>query len=388
MRKAIDLVFAFVSLMLITSVLWAQEAQENEFDENQAEEIDGYITPLWLPELLMNYRAQGITAEADLFFGLSNFRLGGFKQSIDGKIFFFERGRDYYSIQENKLIPREIDENIFSDQRIGLHLNYDTELVERIKVGPKLRLEHLTFWDRSETPLTKLYPQLNTRNDFQVVPGLQASADRRDSTVDTFEGWYSRVYLEGASESLGSTISFLATGLDWRQFFKLADNQTIGYNLVGRYGINLPFYEEFRAGWIKSLRGYPPDRFVGDLELRASTEYRFYLPSPVLEYPFLGRSFSHRLGFVLFADAGRAWDDRFDPTFPNDVAYDGGLGLALTLDAPGTLGVLRIDFAFSPENTICPGGTSSPTCNNKINIFFIRDVPTFLLPQIVTSHQF
>lgn len=379
MKKTIVLVVALLSSILIASLSWAQTTtDEDEVDPSATEEIDWYVTPLWLPELLMNYRASGITAEADLFFGVSNFRVGGFKQSIDGRLFFLERGRDYYSINDktNELEPKKIVDNLFSDQRIGLHLSYDTELVERIKVGPKLRIEHLTFWDRSKKSTTNLYPQLTLRNDFQVVPGLQASADRRDSTIDPFEGWFGRATLEGANELTGSTISFLTTGLDWRQFFKLADNQTIGYNLVGRYGGNLPFYEEYRVGWIKSLRGYPPDRFVGDLELRASSEYRYYLPSAILEYPFLGRMIGHRLGFVLFADTGRAWDDRFPPDFPNDVAYDGGFGIVLTVDAPGAIAVLRADFAFSPENI-----------NTIIPIFDIN-VPFFLLPLLDTSHHF
>jgi outer membrane protein assembly factor BamA len=365
---------AFTSLVLIASPPLAQEGGQGE-----PEEISWYVTPLWLPELIARFNAEGITAEADILFGVGNFRVGGLKQSIDGRIFFVERGHVYYSTATNNLVPEGIDQYLYSDQRFGLGLAYETEVADSIKVGPRIRIEDLTFWHRPRgktLPNDLYYPKLTINEGFQVVPGLQITADRRDSTADTLEGWYGQAYLEGTHKSIGRTESFLSTGLNWRQFFKLADNQTIGYNLLVRYGAGLPFYEEYLVGGAKSLRGFPADRYVGDLELQVNTEYRYYLPSPVLEYSILDRTIGHRLGFVLFADAGRAWDDNLGIKFPEGIGYDVGFGLRLTLDIPEPIAVLRVDFAISPENI-----------ESKTPLLTLS-IPTFLIPLIDTSHRF
>jgi outer membrane protein assembly factor BamA len=366
---------AFTSLLVMAFHL---RAQENTQDES--EEISWYVIPLWLPDIIMGFKTEGgITAEADILFGVGNIRVGGLKQSIDGKIFFVERGRAYYRLGNNNLALVEIDQYLYSDQRFGLGLVYEIELADRIEAGLRVRIENLTFWHRPRSktlPDDLYYPKLTITEGFQVVPGLQVTVDRRDSDVDTFEGWYGQAYLEGTHKSIGSTEGFLSTGLDWRQFFKLGDNQTIGYNLVGRYGAGLPFYEEYRAGGSKSLRGFPYDRYVGDLELQANSEYRYYLPFPILEYSILDRTISHRLGFVLFADAGRAWDGELGTKFPNDVAWDVGFGLRLTLDTPEPLAVLRADFAVSPENI------------KSTTSLLTLSIPTFLIPLVDTSHRF
>ena len=118
-----------------------------------------------------------------------------------------------------------------------------------------------------------------------------------------------------------------------RGFFK---KNTFAYKVVG--GIATESTKESQRFWVgggNSLRGYDGGYFQGREKLVGTIENRTQI--------------NDFLGFVLFADAGRAWNQKgrdksytHDASFPDDIATSVGLGLRLNTP----IGPLRFDFGW------------------------------------------
>ena len=226
-------------------------------------------------------------------------------------------------------------------------------MLGRTKVGFRNRFEHLTFWNREISLRDNMKPKVEEellKGGFQEVIGVQITVDHRDSSADPKDGWFVKAFVEGTDNSLGSIDGYLSTSVDVRQFFKLPEaDHTLGYHLLGKYGVSLPFYEKYRIDG-KWLRGFPGGRYTGNIEMGGGLEYRYYIGPLTLEYSVLDYKVRHRIGIALFVEAGRIWDEEVGVRFPEDLAYDGGLGLRMGLDFPNPVTVLRADFGFSRES--------------------------------------
>ena len=125
--------------------------------------------------------------------------------------------------------------------------------------------------------------------------------DRRDPT----KGTYSRYYFEYAGKVFGGDNSFYKTGFSWSFYKPLKKNLVFDFRSEINYahgldGQSLPFYERFRMGGPRSIRGYednsigPWDEYSqnlgGNKSLLLSTELLIPIAGP--------------LKTVLFIDAG------------------------------------------------------------------------------------
>ncbi|WP_187275958.1 autotransporter assembly complex protein TamA [Parahaliea aestuarii] len=180
--------------------------------------------------------------------------------------------------------------------------------------------------------------------DFEaVVPSLRLSLRRSDSRLFIHSGDYFDLQLLGADESLGSNISFWQARLNSWQIRSFGERSRVllrtsmGYSEAESsevLGVNfneMPEYYEFRAGGVRSVRGYsfeslfPEDAITGGRgQLVASVEY---------EYEFIPN-----FSAALFVDAGNAFNRWQD--------YDAKVGTGFGVRWRSPVGLARLDLGF------------------------------------------
>lgn len=180
--------------------------------------------------------------------------------------------------------------------------------------------------------------------DFQaLVPTLRLSLRRSDNPLFIRRGDYLDLQLLGASEALGSNIDF------WQARFKswhirplgaggrLLARAEAGYSeadsreVLGVTFNQMPEYYEFRAGGVRSVRGYgyetlfPEDSITGGRhQLVASLEYEHEIVA--------------NWGLAAFVDAGNAFNNWED--------YDAKVGVGLGLRWRSPVGLARVDVGI------------------------------------------
>src|SRR5262245_2921141 len=154
---------------------------------------------------------------------------------------------------------------------------------------------------------------------------LEFGYDTRDSIDLPLQGALSRVYLEMADDSFGSSTSYTKFGVDARGYVPLRGekrNPVIAVRATLDYVTgpsDTPFWERSSIGGRRSLRGFGGDRFidfnrsVGSLELRTRVYQR--------------RLFGVKaeLEIAPFFDAGQVWKGVTNSPI-NDLHWDYGLG--------------------------------------------------------------
>ena len=180
--------------------------------------------------------------------------------------------------------------------------------------------------------------------DFEaLVPNLRLTLRRSDDRLFIRDGDFLNLELLGANESLGSNISFWQALLrTWhiRPLFesdRLLLRSAFGYSDAKSrkvLGVNfnlMPEYYEFRAGGVRSVRGYgwetlyPDDAITGGKhQLVGSIEYE--------------REIIPDWSISVFLDAGNAFND-FD-----DIDPKLGTGVGLRWRSP--VGLVRVDLGI------------------------------------------
>ena len=165
--------------------------------------------------------------------------------------------------------------------------------------------------------------------------------DTRNHFWNPTAGEYARLQLEGGYASGYEGDMFGNITLELRKyhagFFK---KNTFAYRVVG--GIMTDSTKEGQRFWVgggSTLRGYDGGFYKGTKKLVGTIENRTQL--------------NDILGFVVFFDAGRAWDYRgrdlsyqHDDSFASDIAMAAGVGLRINTP----IGPLRFDFGWPIRN--------------------------------------
>ncbi len=106
----------------------------------------------------------------------------------------------------------------------------------------------------------------------------------------------------------------------------------------GTWGQNLDFDNLLELGGDSGLRGYPLRYQTGESRMLISIEERFFTDW----YPFR----LVRVGFAVFADAGRTWGENPAGGTPIGWLKDVGFGLRLAPTRSGSNKVFHVDLAF------------------------------------------
>ena len=174
------------------------------------------------------------------------------------------------------------------------------------------------------------------------------SYDTRNNYLNPTSGLYAKWQVEGGHAGGYKSGNFGNTTLELRTYHKgLFKNNTFAYKVVG--GIASNSTKESQKFWVgggNSIRGYDGGFFKGRQKLVATIENRTQI--------------NDIIGFVVFADAGRAWKQNGrDPSYTRDNDHFGHnigttAGVGIRLNTP--IGPLRFDFGWPVGNKMDDDG--------------------------------
>lgn len=245
------------------------------------------------------------------------------------------------------------DSAIFNEiNTIGAKFNVGKGITKNVRLSLGTKLEYVEegsdhskftaangkyYWDSAKTNEAK------GLDDKYYIWSLFPSItyDTRNHFWNPTAGEYARLQLEGGYASGYEGDMFGNITLELRKyhagFFK---KNTFAYRVVG--GIMTDSTKEGQRFWVgggSTLRGYDGGFYKGTKKLVGTIENRTQL--------------NDILGFVVFFDAGRAWDYRgrdlsyqHDDSFANDIAMAAGVGLRINTP----IGPLRFDFGWPIRN--------------------------------------
>ena len=218
----------------------------------------------------------------------------------------------------------------------GLGIRYGVPVAEedRINFGLAIDRTKVTTFDDSPVQYTDFVDAFGN-----VATSLLASVgwsrDSRDSFLYPREGMYQRVFLEVAIPPM--EIRYAKASYQHQYWLPIAQNSALMLNgelgwAHGYGGKPLPFFKNFYAGGIGSVRGYEQsslgprivntdgslDSIGGNRRLIANAEYYFPLPGT-------GQDRSFRMS--TFLDAGQVWgvDEKFELS---ELRYSAGLAFS------------------------------------------------------------
>lgn len=250
-----------------------------------------------------------------------------------------------WSIYKNSY--EDDDSAIFNEiDTIGAKFNIGKGITKNIRLGIGTKLEYVEEGS-DHSKFTK------TNGNYYWSDGTEAKGlddkyylwsiypsityDTRNHFWNPTAGNYAKLQLEGGYANGYDGDIFGNISLEVRKYHRgFFKNNTFAYRAVG--AIMTDSTKEGQRFWVgggSTLRGYDGGFFKGTKKLVGTIENRTQI--------------NDILGFVVFFDAGRAWDyagrDRsyqHDADFPDKVATTAGVGLRVNTP----IGPLRFDFGW------------------------------------------
>ena len=199
----------------------------------------------------------------------------------------------------------------------------------------------------------------NEKNKWREIEGVDdkywlwsiypyISYDTRNNYLNPTSGLYGKFQIEVGHAGGYKAGNFGNVTLELRAYHKgLFKKNTFAYKVVGGVASNsTKESQKFWVGGGNSLRGYDGGFFRGSQKLVATIENRTQI--------------NDIIGFVVFADAGRAWKQNGrDPSYTRDNSHFGHnigttAGVGIRLNTP--IGPLRFDFGWPVGNKMDDDG--------------------------------
>ncbi len=250
------------------------------------------------------------------------------------------RGFDLYSRRFNPTILRAATYTTNTDG-LGIRFGIPVSELDTINLGLAVESNKIETFSNSPQRFLDFVNRYGSQN-VGIIGTLGYSRDGRDSTITPSSGAYQR--LNGEVALPGADLHFYRVTYLAQKFFPISKYSTLqiggtlGY--AAGYGDNpLPFYKNFYAGGVNSVRGFstfaigPKDEFGyavgGSNQILGNIEYYF---------PFPGADKDRSLRLSTFVDAGMV-DNSLDFT-----ALRYSAGLSLNWFSP--VGPLKFSFGF------------------------------------------
>lgn len=254
------------------------------------------------------------------------------------------RGFDLY---DRRFDPRTLNLGAYrSDTRgAGLRFGYPVTETDRINFGLAFEQTRIEVFDDSPARF-KNYVDRFGRVANALVGTLGWARDSRDSAIWPTRGGTQRVF--GEVGLPGFDLTYWRLGYNATRFFPVTRSFTLAVGgelgiANGYQGQSLPFFKNYYAGGVSSVRGYfqsslgPRDEngvLGGSRRATAFTELLF-------PFPGLGQDRSVRLGW--FFDGGQVWDPKVAGGTLSELGIRYSTGLSMNWISP--VGPLRLSFA-------------------------------------------
>lgn len=210
----------------------------------------------------------------------------------------------------------EADVSDYTSDEVGGHLSYGIPLNETDRLGFRLELSNISLETTASTP-THISDYLTSNgSEFNTLTMIASwSRDSRNRSYFADRGTSAKAALELTSGDL----EYYKVSYDHRWYYPLTKNLTLALKGFLGYGDGLgdteelPFFENYYAGGVRSVRGYDGNSLGpldsnqnprgGNMKVLASAELVFPLP-------WVEDSSSVRMS--AFVDAGNVSSDRFE----------------------------------------------------------------------------
>ena len=241
-----------------------------------------------------------------------------------------------WDVYQRNVDPTSLSVATYKSSSIGAGVRFGYPIAEddRINFGLAIDQTKISVYDTSPAPYISFVNSFgDTARSLVATAGW--ARDRRDSFLYPTSGVYQRASLEVATPVLD--LRYARASYQHQHWFPFGGghalmlNGDVGY-AHGYDGKELPFYKNFYAGGIGSVRGYQQStlgpRYLdannysralgGNRRAVANAEYYFPMPGQ-------GKEKSMRLS--VFADAGYVWgpDDKVQAS---DLRYSAGLAFS------------------------------------------------------------
>lgn len=263
--------------------------------------------------------------------------------TVDG----VSRGFDVY---QRTYDADSLDLARYKTKSMGLGLRYGFPIAEddRINVGLSVDRTEVTTFDDSPVQYKNFVEDFGN-SATSLLGSVGWSRDGRDSLVYPRKGTYQRAYLEVSVPP--AELRYAKASYQHQYWFPIGQDSAFMVNgeigwAVGYGGKSLPFFKNFYAGGIGTVRGFKQsslgprilntdgdlDSVGGNRRVIANAEYYFPLPGT-------GRDRSFRLS--AFFDAGNVWgqDEKLSLS---ELRYSAGLGFSWS----SPIGPLKLSVGF------------------------------------------
>ncbi len=228
----------------------------------------------------------------------------------------------------------------------GFRLGYPIAEDDQINFGLVADRTRITTYADSPSQYKDFCIDFDCGGVNSIIASAGWSRDKRDSLIYTRKGTYQRVYGEVALP--GGDIQYGKINYQYQHWFPIGRDYALMLN--GDIGIAkgyndkpMPFYKNFYAGGIGSVRGYEQsslgtdrntegDSLGGTRRMVGNAEFYFPLPGS-------GTDRSFRVS--AFFDAGQVWGEEQDINF-GDLRYSSGLAFSWT----SPVGPLKFSLGF------------------------------------------
>ncbi|MDR3324146.1 MAG: outer membrane protein assembly factor BamA [Zoogloeaceae bacterium] len=260
------------------------------------------------------------------------------------------QGFDLYHRRYDPSNTSGIDVGDYKTQSTGIGIRFGFPISERESIGLGLTLDHTSITTYNESPARyKEFVEDYGKSNVSIPLTATWTSDGKDSYIFPTKGRYQRAGIEIALP--GGDLKYWKLNYKYQHYFPLSKSFTLMLNadlgIGDGYGNQdgLPFYKNFYAGGIDSVRGYassslgPADATYDDERLGGT---RKVVGNAEVLWGVPGYDKSMRMGW--FFDAGQVYNNKHKKSM---AAYDDSLrmstGLSLSWISP--VGPLKISIA-------------------------------------------